>query len=807
MADILDVYGTLTLGADGGLQADFLGKGNLWINNTYDEAPLRLARHIIHEALLHTAPGQLSILGYDSDLSGVFAPFAALSAGETKQFEFIADERALEKNLSYLWQQVRDVQNVIQGRCPTLSAFRRRTGRPVEGYRLVVLSMDMGLIGAELRTKLSQLMRSAPACGISFLIVSTTYLSIQTGSGRDIELTVGSLAPNITVLEAGGDRVSCGRDGKSVSYRSVTAEEIIEHCARFLEAAGSAKMPAIRFDELHDMKAVWQENSTDGLTFSIGKYGVNDMRITIGDEVNQRHNAVITGAVGQGKSNLIAVIVHSLCQQYSPKELRLYMLDFKEGVSLKPYSNLGQEEYLPHAVALGLESDVSFGAAVLEELFGEYRRRMQILKELSLKSVRELRRRFPDREMPRIVVIIDEFQMMFGDDSPASLQAAALLEKSIRLFRAAGIHFILASQTLGGSTALARYHESIFSQIPIRIALKNTVEESYQTLELNNAAAAFLRPREAIVNLDYGRATQNQKTVVAFADEKLLLPQRRLWWERARAYCPPPYVFENGKRVTVSDCLRSIGALRGGGRPCAVIGERISVNGEPVRLPMTREPGRNIAIIGTPDRDCDQAAGMVQSAAVSLALQHPRGDARFLFCDFTGEEEACERRYPQFARLMENSGYCVESIPRADFAATLSQLQEEGGGGDAVYVLGFGMDRWEYEKDPYGAGSPLQSFAETAPGRNMHFIGWWTKAASFTKQAAGFGDTEAFNSRIFLRVDERSVQSLTSPFVRWSSQSNRALLWDPVELSDEVRFIPFAPVTAGDAAAFKALIL
>ena len=83
----------------------------------------------------------------------------------------------------------------------------------------------------------------------------------------------------------------------------------------------------------------WQHNSRDGITFTVGRYGTSAIAITLGDEINQRHNALVTGAVGQGKSNLISVIVHSLCHRYSPQELQLYLLDFKEGVTLQRFTD------------------------------------------------------------------------------------------------------------------------------------------------------------------------------------------------------------------------------------------------------------------------------------------------------------------------------------------------------------------------------------------------------------------------------------------------------------------------------------
>ena len=807
MPNILDVYSRLSVGTPQPLTADFIGRGNLWINNTYDPSVNRLARAILSEAILHTAPGQLSVLGYDGDLSGVFAPFAALSAGESKVLEFINDEKELTEQLKNLQQQIRAVQNVIQGREDSLLAFREAVERPIEGYKLVVLSMDMGLAGQELLSLLSLLLRSGPAAGISFLIISTTYIAYQTSGGKEIELKVSSLAPNITVLEPGNGTVSAA-GGRAVNYTAPTAEKIIGSCESFLTALHKAQLPVVRFSELHDMEHLWRESSVDGLTFCIGKYGVNNMEITIGDEVNQRHNVVITGAVGQGKSNAISVIIHSLCLRYSPKELQMYLLDFKEGVTFKAFSNIGQDDYLPHARTLGLESDVSFGVAVLNSLFNEYKNRMSLLKAHNAKSIRELRRQHPDIQMPRIVVVIDEFQMMFGDDTYGEgKKIAEMLEKSVRLFRAAGIHFILASQTLIGNMALAGNKDSIFSQIPIRIALKNSESEARAVLSMNNAAAAYVRPRESVVNLDYGELSQNRKTVIAFADEAVLRPIRRRMWEMARSYTKPPFVFESEKRITVSAGIDEIARLRKTSKaPVALLGDRISIDGERLELPMPREPGRNIAVFGTPDAECNQAVGILQSAAASLAAQHPRGDARFLFCDFDGDALPYDRRYPPFAALMENAGFFLETIPKEQFTETIRQLSEQPAGEDSIYIFGSMMDRWEFESDPYGQGTVLKTLVETGPAKGIHFIGWWVKSSKYTAQVSGYGNSDAFNSKVFLRMDERSIQSLTNPFVRWSAQTNRGLIIDDVEFSGEIPFIPYAPVTQKDMSAFRTKI-
>ena len=802
MNNILDVCSELRFGETG---VEFIGKGNVWINNDYEDAVTYLARYVISEAIDRTAPGQLSIIGYDSDLSGIFAPFASLSAGESRTMELLNDYNEFKKYLDYMWQQIQSVQNVIQGRTGSLLEFREMTQRPVEGYTLVVLSMDMGLIDNETRAKLGTLMTKGPSYGLSFLIISTTIMSIQTRSGRDIELSTSSIAPNITVVEAFGRSVTVGDSNEFLPYIPYSADDVIQKCERYITESRTAQLPVVRFDEINDTDRLWGESSIEGLTFSIGKFGINNMDITIGDEVDQRHNVVITGAVGQGKSNLISAIIHSLCQRYSPDELQLYLLDFKEGVSLKAFSNIGQTEYLPHARALGLESDVSFGMAVLTYLYKEYQNRMKLLKEYNYKSIRELRTKRQDICMPRIVVVIDEFQMMFGDDLQGGQKIVDLLEKSVRLFRAAGIHFILASQTLGGNIVLAQKKDSIFSQVPVRIALKNSIAESMQTLGMNNPAAAFLRPREAVVNLDYGEISQNRKTVIAFADEKDLTPLRHVWWEKMHDRYSAPYVFISDQRIGIGRHAKELKHMRESGRRvAAILGDMISIGGEHIDIPMSPENGRNIAVIGTPDGECNNAVGILQGAALSLASQYPAGKARFIFCDFADYMHEKKPDYMVFSEMMGALGHRLEKCLPSEFDGIIKELTANPV--PDTFVIGSGMDRWEYEKDPYGSGSPLKEFAERGPFRGMHFIGWWVKASAFTSQVAGYGSTDAFNTKVFLRIDERAVQSLCNPFVRWAPQENRALISDSVEYDEELVFIPFAPVEEDDKQEFMEIL-
>src|SRR6266568_6635179 len=100
--------------------------------------------------------------------------------------------------------------------------------------------------------------------------------------------------------------------------------------------------------------------------------------------------------------------------------------------------------------------------------------------------------------MPRILLIVDEFQEFFVEDDRMSQEASQLLDRLVRQGRAFGIHVLLGSQTLGGAYSLAR---STIDQMAVRVALQCSEADGHLILsEENHAARLLSRPGEAIYN-------------------------------------------------------------------------------------------------------------------------------------------------------------------------------------------------------------------------------------------------------------------------------------------------------------------
>lgn len=749
---------------------DLFGSANLWIEDSLaDDQSIRLTQSIMRHALEATAPGQLELMVFDDALSGIAAPFWPLNSGGEKVMTVMNDEQDFAGTLKYLRNHVQGVKNVIQGLAPTLVDFRQQVGYPVESYKLVVVSTDVSLLDDQTQAQLAILLKAGPAAGVSFLIHSMTL------GANPLVVSMCEL------LAVKGGVVT--RDG-GVPVRGWTPpspDELIGAAVNVASRLAATKADPIHFTDVQPLESTWGCSSADGVTFSLGTYGLQTIDVTLGDELNQRHNVLITGAVGQGKSNVISVLIHSLCQRYSPDELQLYLLDFKEGVTLQPLVDGPAGEYLPHARVLGLEADREFALSVLRELFGLYRARMKDFKAAGVQNLRQYREASPGSTMPRVVVVIDEFQMMFADRDRVSDEIAELLVRGARLFRASGIHVVLASQTIGGNLALmGSSGEGLFGQVPIRIALKNSLSESRATLGDRNDAAAHLRARQAIVNLDYGELSANMKVSVAFADEAVLAPLRRDWWARARATHPAPFVFSGEQRRSVGDALAGLVAAPARG-PVLLLGSRVDVDARPLSAPFGRSIGRNVALIGS-----GETVQQIQNMVLSFVAQRPR--TAFAVLDLAEGERAWSESREAFVTAITQAGGQVQVVAAPDVPGYVSELTRglaRRQHVDDLVVVGLGLDRCRE------LTSELQDLVKAGPPLGVHLIGWWMKIDSFREQV-GYGGEAYFDIRLALRLDPQSAKQLMGdPLLDWAAPDNRMLAWDSAELPVAVRVIPY----------------
>ena len=757
----------------------FIGRSNIWVEDSLvNRDSVRFTQLLMAKALEETAPGQLEMLVFDDALKGMAAPFQEVNSGGEKILHHINDTQELTETIHHLHEHIQAVLNVIQGRTESLLDFRQQLSPKVEGFKLVVLSTDYELLSDEIKDKLTVLLKAGPAAGVTFLIHSMTL---------DVNELVLGLSQQCQVDR---NTILDERSGVRGRFDPLSADELIVVSRRVASAVANAQVEPVAFSEVQPLDAPWSQSSRDGISFAVGTYGMSTIEVTLGDELNQRHNALITGAVGQGKSNLISVVVHSLCQRYSPSEVEFYMLDFKEGVTLQAFApDPHTASFLPHARVLGLDADREYGVNVLRHLFAIYRQRMATFKASGVQNIRQYRLADPEAVMPRIVVVIDEFQMLFGEDDDTAESAVDLLVKGARLFRACGIHFILASQTISSGYLLGgTAGEGLFGQVPVRIALKNSLAESHATLGFKNDAASHLRSREAIVNLDYGELSSNRKTTIAYADDAILAKLRTAWWKHTRDTVAPPEVFEGERRLSLHDDARVLPSLHAGQ---AMLGRRISVGVAPLTVDFTTDVGRNLALLGT-----GPGHAVLLNAALSLLNGAPT--AELILLDLIGDWHlpARDALRAAFEQQLTKIGSTYRVVDKHQADALVDELAEQvanradDASAPPVYVVGFGLERWRASSDE--REEAVQELFKAAPISHIHFLLWWKKQTSF-ENCVGYNGSTYFDIKAAIQLDASSaVDFFDDALLRWRGADNRMLVWDAAEMSRPQLVIPYA---------------
>lgn len=117
-------------------------------------------------------------------------------------------------------------------------------------------------------------------------------------------------------------------------------------------------------------------------------------------------------------------------------------------------------------------------------------------------------------KMPRLIVVVDEFQVLFSDNSTKGKESVEQsLNTLLKKGRSYGVHLILATQTMRGSGIT-----SLMSQIANRIALPMDAEDSNSILNNDDAACELVRP-EGIFNNNGGHQKYHTKMSIPKAPD------------------------------------------------------------------------------------------------------------------------------------------------------------------------------------------------------------------------------------------------------------------------------------------------
>ncbi|WP_092382585.1 FtsK/SpoIIIE domain-containing protein [Micromonospora phaseoli] len=557
----------------------------------------------------------------------------------------------------------------------------------------------------------------------------------------------------------------------------------------------------------------WASSARAGLRTVVGRAGRDPVGMAFDDATP---HWLVGGRTGAGKTVFLLDVLYGLAARYSPAELQLYLLDFKEGVSFTEFVPTDRDpSWLPHARAVGIESDREYGVAVLRELRRELHRRSTALKRHGVTKLADLP---ADTPMPRIVAVIDEFHVLLAGNDPLARESVDLLEELARKGRSYGVHLVLASQSTTGIEALYGRAEAVFGQFALRVALPG----GGGVLDQLNDAAATLPVGSAVLNTAAGAPGAN--TVVRFPDAHAatgeLTRLRHELWQARPAGGRAPSVFRGYDTARVEDDATFTGLRPGGRRPLALVGRTVDVDGTTALFIMDTAPGRHLAVVGT------SAAGaeVLRAATLSLARQHAPGEAVFLLAPLVA---AADPAADDTAATLTAAGHLVERLdavalrdrirtlaaaptgstagPAATAGSTAGPAATAGsdagpGAGSPVrsYLVVFGMDAAAGllgESDPgtFRSGhDELRVLLRQGPGHGVHLLGWWRGLRRLADDLGGTQNRDDVACLVALNVPGADLGlHLGVHDLAYTPRADRALLVDRHD--QRVRLIvPFA---------------
>lgn len=220
-------------------------------------------------------------------------------------------------------------------------------------------------------------------------------------------------------------------------------------------------------------------------------------------------HGLISGVTGSGKSVLLNTMIMNLLYEYPSWELDLFLVDFKK-VEFSRYLSL-QDKPSPSVNAVGATEEVSYVVSLIKYIYDVMNAREMLFSKLNQTHIKGFREKY-DVVLPRVVLIVDEFQQMFLEASnKETAQINEYLTAITKKGRATGIHLLFASQEMSNTLP-----QNVKMNFQLRMVLPCTKEVSIEVL--GNSAGATLEAFHMLANKGSRNAENNIKFLIPFID-------------------------------------------------------------------------------------------------------------------------------------------------------------------------------------------------------------------------------------------------------------------------------------------------
>lgn len=503
---------------------------------------------------------------------------------------------------------------------------------------------------------LRQIANTGAEAGVYLFVHHNTDVELP----RDISMDMFERMHTIDVTSA----ELPGPNGLQLRLDASPSPEVQEQLFQALQASKPPER-TIRWDDLPSIESNpqswWLGDATERIATQVGFHG-NQQPLTLwfgAKDGRPCAHGVLGAMTGSGKSNLYHAIIAGLATRYSPEELRMYLIDGKDGVEFQPYRSL------PHAEVVSLRSSPELSRSVLSELIAEKERRNDLFTAAGARDFVEYRRKGQMHgQLPRVLLLVDEYQELFEGDQDGI--ASDMLLQLAAQGRSAGIHMYLGSQHFGAAGMMHR--QKIFGNFHLRSAMQMANDDVQALTEFGRKGKTLISttcnlPGKIVINDQSGDDSANLAGKVAYLesdrrDEVISMLGRKA--EETGVDLPARVIFDGKKQPGLLDnpqfsTLLHLPAWPASAEMAALahkphwdegfgihdwfegeyphivwLGQDFSVRGQ-AKIVLRRRVAENAMVVGAAN---PERFGMLASILASLTLNAPPGRVRFIVVDF-----------------------------------------------------------------------------------------------------------------------------------------------------------------------------
>lgn len=572
---------------------------NLYLKGTQAarQSMTAFTHHMIWSFLTYIPVGKLNICVFDSEQRGnsIF-PFLSFRKQCPDVFgeKIYTSTEDMYEQLHRINEHINEfIQEKLGGRYKDFLEYNANTPKRSEPATLLIIYDFPGGMDQRILNELTSIISNGNTCGVYTIICHNTDLSYMGYEKLDayLERVKGQYIP-IDCRENSYALESCELDVEIP--KKVSPEKMERFIQAYEENVKKLQKQGLEFADILPGE-LFAADTADRLEIPIG-VGDGDQveKLVMGEK--QSHHALIAGATGSGKSTLLHTIIMSSMLKYSPDEMQLYLMDFKSGTEFKIYDTCR----LPHIRLLALDAMQEFGESILERLVREMEERADAFKEAGgLTKIRDYVA-VTGKKMPRILVVMDEFQILFNDatNRKVAMNCAKLTQRLVTEGRAYGIHLLMATQSTKVIMNLTLSTGTI-EQMRIRIGLKCSESDSRYLFGDENCEKALEMMKgatgTAVMNEDYTE-TKNSGFRVAYCAPDKQREFLDLIAEKTKDFPSQLQVFEGKRTEKLTDSLKEQDASVYDAMPLYIhMGIPIKV-APPYIVKMSKKPKNNLLI-------------------------------------------------------------------------------------------------------------------------------------------------------------------------------------------------------------------